>query len=53
MTRTVKKWSAKDASDCIITPSDQAAVRASGGAPINAEAIIAAIPETLVKLLKR
>jgi hydroxyethylthiazole kinase-like uncharacterized protein yjeF len=32
---------------------NQAAVRASSGAPINAEAIIAAIPETLVKLLKR
>jgi NAD(P)H-hydrate repair Nnr-like enzyme with NAD(P)H-hydrate dehydratase domain len=32
---------------------NQAAVRASGGAPINAEAIIEAIPETLVKLLKR
>jgi NAD(P)H-hydrate repair Nnr-like enzyme with NAD(P)H-hydrate dehydratase domain len=32
---------------------NQAAVRASGGAPINAEAIIDAIPETLVKLLKR
>jgi hydroxyethylthiazole kinase-like uncharacterized protein yjeF len=32
---------------------NQAAVRASGGAPINAEAIITAIPETLAKLLKR
>ena len=32
---------------------NQAAVRASSGAPINAEAIIAAIPETLAKLLKR
>jgi hydroxyethylthiazole kinase-like uncharacterized protein yjeF len=32
---------------------NQAAVRASDGAPINAEAIIAAIPETLAKLLKR
>jgi hydroxyethylthiazole kinase-like uncharacterized protein yjeF len=32
---------------------NQAAVRASAGAPINAEAIITAIPETLAKLLKR
>ena len=32
---------------------NQAAVRASDGAPINAEAIIAAIPATLAKLLKR
>ncbi len=32
---------------------NQAAVKASGGAPINAEAIIAAIPETLARLLKR
>jgi hydroxyethylthiazole kinase-like uncharacterized protein yjeF len=32
---------------------NQAAVRASAGAPINAEAIINAIPETLAKLLKR
>jgi len=32
---------------------NQAAVTASGGAPINAEAIIAAIPETLARLLKR
>jgi hydroxyethylthiazole kinase-like uncharacterized protein yjeF len=32
---------------------NQAAVRASDGAPINAEAIVAAIPETLAKLLKR
>ena len=32
---------------------NQAAEKASGGAPINAEAIIAAIPETIAKLLKR
>jgi hydroxyethylthiazole kinase-like uncharacterized protein yjeF len=32
---------------------NQAAVRASDGAPINAEAIIASIPATLAKLLKR
>jgi len=32
---------------------NQAAVRASDGAPINAEAIVAAIPETLAKLLRR
>jgi ADP-dependent NAD(P)H-hydrate dehydratase / NAD(P)H-hydrate epimerase len=32
---------------------NQAAVRASAGAPINAEAIITAIPETLARLLKR
>jgi len=32
---------------------NQAAICASDGAPINAEAIITAIPETLVKLLKR
>jgi hydroxyethylthiazole kinase-like uncharacterized protein yjeF len=32
---------------------NQAAVRASDGAPINAEAIIVAIPATLAKLLKR
>ena len=32
---------------------NQAAVRASAGAPINAEASISAIPETLAKLLKR
>jgi len=32
---------------------NQAAVRASAGPPINAEAIITAIPETLAKLLKR
>ena len=32
---------------------NQAAEKASGGAPINAEAIITAIPETIAKLLKR
>lgn len=32
---------------------NQAAVKASGGAPISAEAIIAAIPGTLAQLLKR
>jgi hydroxyethylthiazole kinase-like uncharacterized protein yjeF len=32
---------------------NQAAERASGGAPINAEAIITAIPETIAKLLRR
>ena len=32
---------------------NKAAERASAGAPINAEAIVAAIPETLVSLLKR
>lgn len=32
---------------------NQSAEKASGGAPINAEAIITAIPETIAKLLKR
>ena len=32
---------------------NQAAERASGGAPINAEAIITAIPATMARLLKR
>ena len=32
---------------------NQAAVKASAGGPINAEAIITAIPETIAKLLKR
>jgi NAD(P)H-hydrate repair Nnr-like enzyme with NAD(P)H-hydrate dehydratase domain len=32
---------------------NQAAEKASGGGPINAEAIIVAIPETVAKLLKR
>jgi NAD(P)H-hydrate repair Nnr-like enzyme with NAD(P)H-hydrate dehydratase domain len=32
---------------------NQAAEKASGGGPINAEAIIEAIPETIAKLLKR